>query len=68
MRLTEEQTDRYEAGKLEDSFIRSTFMISYTRYYSIALFPPEKRGTVTIDYTRIRDVPKNKISKSDQNV
>lgn len=66
MKLTEDQVQRYEAGDSSIcKFIRKNFNIPEDRYYTISLFPPELRGTVTIDCDRKRVPEVKKISKSD---
>ena len=49
-----------------DREIRKKFNVSDDRYYSISTWPEKVAGNVYIDMKRYRDIPKKKISKSDQ--
>ena len=67
MRITGELFERYKANPLGmDETIRLAFKIPAEKYYSVAVWPEEKSGFITITPKLARHVGSVKISKSDQ--
>lgn len=65
MKMTAELLMAYMANpKAMDGEVRHTFKIPANKYYTVSAWP--EPGIVTVDPERHRDVPSNKISKSDQ--
>ena len=67
MRITGELFERYKANPLGmDETIRLAFKLPPDKYYSVAVWPEERAGFISITTGLDRKTPARKISKSDQ--
>lgn len=54
-----------DPNKMGDK-VRKWFKVPENRYYSVSIWPENLSGNVWLNEKLFRDVPKKKISKSDQ--
>lgn len=67
MKLSPELFKRYSANPMGmDPIVRAAMNIPPDKYYSVAMWPPEREGIVSITAKLARSVSSGKISKSDQ--